>query len=219
DYVLLLNNDTVVAPEFLTELIHVAESDAKIGVLSPKILFFDRPDRLNYAGGMHRWWRLFPKIIGLRQVDDGRYDKMREVSFVSGCAFLIKAEVVRKIGVMEEVYFHFYEDIEWTLRALQAGYKGIYVPKAVIWHKESYVTRKSHRKGFTEFYLARNSIIFARKRLPWQEWPLKMSFLGAWMAQRTLLGLLSLDMEKVSALYRGIWNGCTAKLPKEDTSL
>src|SRR5690242_3607437 len=97
DYVLLLNNDTVVAHDFLSQLVRIAESDAKIGAVSPKILFFDRPDRLNYAGGEHKRWRLFPKMIGLRHLDDGRYDKIREVSFLTGCAFLIKAEAVRRI--------------------------------------------------------------------------------------------------------------------------
>src|SRR3954467_11696399 len=99
DYVLLLNNDTVVASDFLIQLVRVAESDEKIGAVNPKILFFDRPDRLNYAGGEHRRWRLFPKVFGLRQLNDGTYDTTREVSFLTGCAFLIKAEVVRQIGV------------------------------------------------------------------------------------------------------------------------
>jgi GT2 family glycosyltransferase len=136
DYVLLLNNDTIVAPDFLSQMVSAAESDSAIGAASPKILFFDRPDRLNYAGGVHKLWRLFPSVIGLRQLDDGRYDQMREVSFLTGCAFLIKAEVVRRVGVLEEVYFHFYEDIEWSLRIIKAGFKCVYVPKAVIWHKE-----------------------------------------------------------------------------------
>ena len=154
DYVLLLNNDTIVAPDFLTQLVHVTESDEKIGAVSPKILFFDHPDRLNYAGGEHRRWRLFPKVFGLRHLDDGRYDRLREVSFLTGCAFLIKAEVVRKIGALEEVYFHFYEDIEWAFAVLKAGYKAVYVPSAVIWHKEHYVTDRNQGNGFIEFHLA-----------------------------------------------------------------
>ena len=219
DYVLLLNNDTVVAPDFLSQFVRVAESDAKIGVLSPKILFFDRPDRLNYAGGMHKLWRLFPSVIGLRQRDDGRYDQIREVSFLTGCAFLIKAEVVRRIGVLEEVYFHFYEDIEWSLRAIKAGFKGVYVPQAVIWHKEHYVTNKNHGNGFIEFYLARNNVIFARKHVPLRLWPFKMPFFGAWMIYRTVLFTFHLDWRKVSALYKGLWSGCVTPLPEEDTSL
>ncbi|MBZ5523544.1 MAG: glycosyltransferase [Acidobacteriia bacterium] len=219
DYVLLLNNDTVVAADFLSQLVCVAESDAKIGVLNPKMYFFDRPDRLNYAGGVHKLFRLFPKVIGLRERDDGQYDQIREVSFLSGCALLMKAEVVRRIGVLEEVYFHFYEDIEWSLRAIQAGFKGVYVPKAVLWHKEHYVTDKNHGNGFIEFYLARNNIIFARKHVPLRLWPCKMPFFGAWMIYRTLTFTFRLDWRKVASLYRGFWSGCVTRLPEEDTSL
>jgi GT2 family glycosyltransferase len=219
DYVLLLNNDTIVAPDFLSQLVSLAESDAKIGAVSPKILFFDHPDRLNYAGGEHRRWRLFPKMIGLRHLDDGRYDKIREVSFLTGCAFLIKADVVRRIGVLEEVYFHFYEDIEWSLRALKAGYKEMYVPTAVIWHKEHYVTNKNQGNGFIEFYLARANMIFARKHVPLRLWPFKMPFFGAWMIYRTLVFAYRWDWEKVLSLYKGFWAGCVIRLTEEDTSV
>lgn len=219
DYLLLLNNDTIVAPDFLTQLVRVAESDEKIGAASPKVLFFDHPDRLNYAGGEHRRWRLFPKVFGLRQLDDGRYDKIREVSLLTGCAFLIKAEVVRKIGVLEEIYFHFYEDIEWSLRVLKAGYKTFYVPAAKIWHKEHYVTDKSQGKGFIEFSVARASMIFARKHLPIKQWPFKMPFFGVWMIYRTLVFSFRGDWQKVSSLYKGFWAGCVTKLPEENTSV
>ena len=219
DYVLLLNNDTIVAPDFLSQLVRVAESDEKIGAVSPKILFFDRPDRLNYAGGEHRLWRLFPKVFGLRQLDDGSYDKLREVSFLTGCAFLIKAEVVRKIGVLEEIYFHFYEDIEWSLRVLKAGFKTFYVPSAKIWHKEHYVTDKNQGNGFIEFNLARANMIFARKHVPLRLWPFKMPFFVAWMIYRTLVFSSRRDWQKVVSLYKGFWEGCLMKLPKENTSV
>jgi len=219
DYVLLLNNDTIVAPDFLSQLVRVAESDEKIGAVSPKILFFDHPDRLNYAGGEHRRWRLFPKVFGLRQLNDGRYDKIREVSFLTGCAFLIKANAVRKIGVLEEVYFHFYEDIEWTLRVLNAGYKAMYVPSAVIWHKEHYVTDRNQGNGFIEFQLARANMIFARKHVPLKLWPFKMPFFAAWMVYRTLVFSSRRDWRKVASLYKGFWAGCVLKIPEEDTKI
>jgi GT2 family glycosyltransferase len=219
DYVLLLNNDTIVAPDFLSQLVRVAESDEKIGAVSPKVLFFDHPDRLNYAGGEHQRWRLFPKVFGLRQLDDGRYDKIREVSFLTGCAFLIKAEVVRNIGVMEEIYFHFYEDIEWSLRVLKAGYKTYYVPTAKIWHKEHYVTDLNQGNGFIEFHLARANVIFARRHVPLKLWPFKMPFFGAWMVYRTMVYSSRRDWQKVLSLYKGFWSGCVLRLPREDTKI
>jgi len=219
DYLLLLNNDTIVAPDFLSQLVRFTESDEKIGAASPKVLFFDHPDRLNYAGGEHTCWRLFPKTFGLRQLDDGMYDKLREVSLLTGCAFLIKAGVVRKIGVLEEIYFHFYEDIEWSLRVVRAGYKAMYVPAAKIWHKEHYVTDKNQGNGFIEFNLARASMIFARKHVPLRLWPFKMPFFVAWMIYRSFMFSSRRDWQKVLSLYKGFWTGSLMKLPKENTSV
>ena len=133
----------MVAPDFLKRLVDIAERDPAIGILNPKIYFYDFPDRLNYAGGVYKPWKLFPKLVGRGQRDDGHYNQTCEVSFVSGCAFLIKTDVVRRIGLLDETYFHFFEDIDWSLRALRAGFKAIYVRAAVIWHKESFVTRKN----------------------------------------------------------------------------
>jgi GT2 family glycosyltransferase len=219
DYVLLLNNDTVVAPDFLSQLVRVAESDPVIGILNPKIYFFDPPDRLNFAGGTHTFWRLYPITFGSRQKDVGQCDQIREINFLSGCAMLIKAGVLRKIGVLEEVYFHFFEDIEYSLRAIGAGYKGVYVPQAVIWHKEHYVTDKNQSSGFIEFHLARNHIIYARKHVPLSMWPVKMSFYCSWMAYRTLYFTWRREWPKVRALYQGLWAGCTTRISQEDTSL
>ena len=158
-------------------------------------------------------------MFGLRQLDDGSFDEIREVSFLTGCAFLIKAEVVRKIGVMEEVYFHFFEDIEWSLRVLKAGYKTFYVPAAKIWHKEHYVTDRNQGNGFIEFNLARANVIFARKHVPLKLWPFKMPFFGAWMIYRTLVFSSRRDWQKVLSLYKGFWAGCVMKLPQEDIKI
>src|SRR6185437_6497170 len=75
DYVLLLNNDTVVAPDFLAELVEVAESNPRIGVLNPKIYYFEPSDVIWYGGGTHKPWWSFPKHLGLLQQDNGAYNQ------------------------------------------------------------------------------------------------------------------------------------------------
>jgi GT2 family glycosyltransferase len=217
DYLLLLNNDTVVAPNFLTELVQVAESDAKIGMLNPKIYFFEPADRIWYAGGMHKPWWSFPKHLGLHKRDDGKYNQTREVSFVTGCALLIKAPVVREIGLLDEMFFHSFEDADWSLRAFHAGFKAFYVPTAVIWHRDAYDTRKHAGKDFKDFYNIRNSILFARKHLQGPYWPLFLLSLGRWLAYRTIGYLLQREFKRVKALYKGIWSGCSTKISQGDT--
>ena len=216
DYVLLLNNDTVVAPDFLSQMIAVAETDPSIAVLNPKIYYFDEPDRFNYAGGEHKVWRLFPKQIAFREKDVGQCDEIREVSFLSGCAMLIRTSALRSIGLFDEIFFHFFEDISWSLRAIRAGYKGVYVPKAVIWHKEHYVTHRTQRNGFIDFYLARNQVIFARRYVPMRYWPLKFSWFGAWLIYRSLGFVTHGEWIKIASLFRGDWEGCITPMRKED---
>jgi GT2 family glycosyltransferase len=213
DYILLLNNDTVVAPDFLAELVRVAESDAKIGMLNPKIYFFEPRDRIWYAGAIHKCWWSFPKIIGLHKRDNGNYDQIREVSFVTGCALLIKAGVVRQIGLLDEMFFFGFEDVDWSVRAIQAGFKAVFVPSSVIWHKDSYVTRNNTGKQFRDYYSMRNCILFARKHLATRYWPLFVFSLGRYLVYHTAGYLVRVQFKRVAALYKGIWNGCCAKMP------
>jgi GT2 family glycosyltransferase len=211
DYLLLLNNDTVVAPNFISELITIADGDCLIGIASPKILFFDQPDHLNYAGGYYRPWKVFPKLFGYRELDNGTYDSVREVSFNSGCALLIRSDVIRKTGLLDEIFFHGFEDVDLTYRVLQAGYKAYYVPKAIVWHKESYTARTKTRRGFKEFYLGRNCILCARKHLPLIQWPIFTAVLTAWLTYRTLIYLLNGETVEVKELWRGILKGFTTR--------
>jgi len=211
-YLLLLNNDTVVAPNFLSELVRVAESDPRIGLLNPKIYYFEPADTIWYAGGIRKPWRVFPKHLGLRKRDDGSYNQTREVSFITGCALLIKAEVVRQIGELDEIFFLTFEDADWSMRASQAGFKQFYVPASVIWHKDSYVTTRSLGYAGRNFYTMRNTILFARKYLKGPYWPLFMISVGKYVMYRTVVDLVQGDVKTVRALYHGLWNGCSTRI-------
>ena len=213
DYFLLLNNDTIVAPDFLTELVRVAESDPRIGMLNPKIYYFEPADRLWYAGGSYKPWWSFAKTRGVNQRDAGRFEKVEEVSFITGCACLVKATVVRQIGLLDEVFFLGFEDLDWCMRASKAGFKGYYVPSSVIWHKSSYDTKKNLGKAVKDFYGTRNSVLFARKHLKIYYWPLFLLSLARWIAYRTAGYLVRLELSRIAALYQGLWNGWRTPLP------
>ena len=162
DYILLLNNDTVVEENFLGELIEKGESREDIGILGPKIYFYDEPNTI-WSAGCKISWKLSRGIqIGTNEIDKGQYDTEKEVEYVSGSAFLIKKEVIEKIGLMDETYFLYFEESDWTLRANQEGYKSLYVPKAHIWHK---VSRSGGgiSKPIGLYYITRNRWIFMKK--------------------------------------------------------
>jgi GT2 family glycosyltransferase len=219
DYLLLLNNDTIVAPNFLTELVRVAESDDRIGMVNPKIYYFEPADKIWYAGGKYIRWKTFPIHFGLRQSDDGSYDQTQEVSFATGCALLVRAEAARKIGLLDEIFFLSYEDVDWSVRALNAGYKAMYVPAAVVWHRDSYVTKKSMGFAGREFYNMRNAVLCARKHLPLHQVPLFAFSMSKYVGFVTLRSLRQADFKRAAALYRGLWNGCWTTIPHKAPSV
>lgn len=161
-YILLLNNDTVVDKEFLKELINAGEKDDQIGILGPKIYYYDKPQVIWSAGCKIAWKTARGLHIGLNETDKGQYDKLQQVDYVSGAAFLIKTEVIKQIGLMDKTYFLYFEESDWTLRANQAGYKSLYVPTAKIWHK---ISRSGGgiSKPVGLYYITRNRWIFMKK--------------------------------------------------------
>lgn len=217
DYVLLLNNDTIVAPDFLRELVQVAESDSRIGMVNPKIYFCEPADRIWHAGGVHKPWWSFPRTIGVHEQDDGKYNQTREVSFVTGCALLVKSEVVRQVGLLDELFFLGFEDLDWFMRAKDAGFISIYAPSSMIWHKGSHDTKKMGRP-VKDYYATRNSILFARKHMANRYWPLYALSLGRFLAYRTAGYLVRAEFDRVNALYRGVWNGWFTEIPGQKVS-
>lgn len=161
DYVFLINNDTTVHPDYLKELVAVAESDPGIGAAGSKIYYHSEPDRIWFAGGKINWLKNKGEHIGLDEIDQGQYDQVREVGYLTGCALLVKREVIEQVGVLEDDYFLYYEDADYSLRIQNAGYKTVYVPSSKIYHKVS----RSTKPGSSSYvyYHVRNGLVNARR--------------------------------------------------------
>ncbi len=161
DYILLLNNDTTVDSVFLSELVKVGDSDKKIGLLGSKIYFHSDPERIWFAGGKVNCMKNSGSHIGLDEIDQAQYDKIREVGYLTGCCLLIKREVIENIEKLSEDYFLYYEDTDFSLRAKNSGYKCVYVPGSKIYHKIS----RSTKPGSSSYvyYHTRNGLALARK--------------------------------------------------------
>ncbi|MGX2039763.1 glycosyltransferase family 2 protein [Methylocaldum sp. MU1018] len=165
EFMLILNNDTEVAPDFLKALTEEAMRQPQAGVLAPKIYYYDQPDRIWYGGG--RWnaaKRRFEQI-GDGEPDCGQYDAVGETEFIVGCAMLIRASVFREIGLLDERFFLNYEEIDFCGRARQAGWRLVYVPKARLWHKIS-VSFGGEESPLKLYFTFRNRLLWAGKALP-----------------------------------------------------
>lgn len=139
-YFFLLNDDTYVHPEILSVLVGAAENSAAIGVVGPKIYFYDE-SVVWYAGARIDWKRGEAVHLGRGMRDEELLeDRERDVDFITGAALLIKKEVTEKIGLLDETFFIYYEDADWCFKARRAGYRIVYVPFGGVWHTKSATT-------------------------------------------------------------------------------
>jgi GT2 family glycosyltransferase len=138
DHVLLLNNDTVVDPSLIDELVKAIESDDRIGATGAKILYHAAPQRLWSAGGVINFTEGVARLRGYRQLDRGQFDQMEEVDCVPACAMLMRRQALERVGLFDPVFSPAYlEDSDWCMRARRQGYQIKYVPAAKVWHKVS----------------------------------------------------------------------------------
>ena len=156
-----MSNDTVVDEEFLTELVKVGDGDEMIGIVGAVNYYYDKPEKVWFAGGKINFWNGKVYNIGVNEIDKGQHDMIKEADYVAGSCFLIKKEVIEKVGMLDHEYFAYWEEADWCVRARKAGYKVLYVPKAKIWHKVSSTNKKI--SGFAEYHMTRNMFWFMKK--------------------------------------------------------
>lgn len=162
DYVLVLNNDAYLEPSTLETLVSYAEKNRAVGILSPLIFTADK--KIWFAGGKIDWLRM--RTIH----DDSRALKIPYASdYLCGCSLLVSQAVFKKIGLLDEKFFLYYEDADLSIRARKAGFKIRIVPQAQIIHDEQ---SESDRPQKT-YWLVLSGIIFFKKHTPF--------FLKPWM--------------------------------------
>lgn len=160
DYVLLLNNDTVVDKDFLVEMVKTGESNPEIGFIGAKTLFYDDETIIQEAGGgMIDYDHAEVEEIGFKEVDDGSLDSYIEPDYIGGACLLVKSRVIDQIGGLDESYFMYWEDVDFCTTGLEHGYRSAYQYQAVIWHKYG----SSSQNTFKMYYLNRNRLYFMRK--------------------------------------------------------
>jgi len=173
DYVCVLNNDTEIAPDFITRLVEEAESDAAIGIVGPKMYFFEPSDMVFAAGSLVEWDKgnLNQRGIWQRESAVGPLysDHPEDVDFIIGCGVLIKRTVLERIGLLDTRYYLNYEDVDLCIRASQAGYRVRYTPHAVLRHKVSASLGQGSPRN--TYYMTRNAFLFFGTHLRgWQRW-------------------------------------------------
>ena len=160
DWVFVLNEDVVLAPDCLTRLMEVGESDEKIGIVGPMVYHHSEPDIIQSAGGkLSPAWDSFH--LGQNARDEGQFARPHDVDWISGCAILIRRPVIEQVGTIDPRYFYFWEETDWCMRAGKAGWRIVQVPGAKIWHKG--VQRDYRPAPAVTYYATRNRLLTLAK--------------------------------------------------------
>lgn len=175
DYVLIINNDaTTPDKKLLSTLLETFRKHPEAGIVAPKIYFSpgyefykekykaeDKGKVVWFGGGKFDWNNVMSIHRGIDEVDTEIYNNEMEIDFATGCCFLIKREVLEKVGMFNEGYFAYFEDSEYSKRVIEAGYKIYYNGQTSIYHKISQTTEIG--SPLTDYYITRNRLYFGFK--------------------------------------------------------
>jgi len=207
DYVFILNDDTVVAPEVLALLIQAGEQDESIGMLGPRVVSYTNHS-LGYLGASIDWTSGTPLYV------PATASAIQDAEYLAGCALLVKAKVAREIGFFDPAYFCYFEDADWGIRCRRAGYRCVTVPQAEIYHKGTPDNSK-HLSMRSGFYYWRNQYLFMRRyagggRLP----SFLLSYTYLTCKQFYLLTRKG-EGERANMVIAGFWSAMTSQFGTE----
>jgi len=165
-YVCLLNNDTVVARDWLSRLVAAMEQDATVGAAGAMLWEYNQPDLVESAGGgcVHPWQGMPRETTATRQRRGSAGVIPRRLDFLSGACVLMRTSTLERIGLIDERYFLYCEDIDLSLRVRELGLSLLLVPEAEMWHKGGRSTQ--HGSVRHDYYLVRNSLLLVHKFHP-----------------------------------------------------
>lgn len=211
DYILLLNNDTTVQPDFLEILVNKFKTENQAGIVAPRINYYDEPKKIWSEGG---------KISRIRGSGFAYSDKLeaevdttdKSVTFVSGCCMLVKPEVFLKVGLFDENYFLYTEDTDLCLRTMKSGYKIFVAPESKIFHKVNSSTEKN-LSLLPLYYTTRNRLYLAKKNFP-NTFILSCLYIFLSMIFKSILWILTGKRENIFTIKNAIKDFLNGKMGK-----
>lgn len=221
EYVLLLNNDTVVEPDFLDRLMEGFQPSeqleenayapmAKVGIAGGKHLFYDQRNLIAHAGGSIDLFRFVTVHYGIGAVRSAeQFNQKKAVGFLSGCMMLIEVQLFEKTGLLDEQFFMYYEDTDFCMKALEHGYRLVYCPEAEIYHKGS----KSSGGEDSPFFLrwnTRNRLVFMdryKKKSNFVKYAMSVCYVYLTRLLRIVLYLSHGEQTKAKSIITGLLEG------------
>ncbi len=206
-YIFIVNNDTELPANLLDQMLVPFEKDAAIGVVCPKIKYFEQQDIIQYAGftPVNRYTGR-NKAVAYGEKDAGQFDIPGYTHGAHGAAMMVKKEVIERTGAFYEPYFLYYEELDWSCRILKAGFRIFYQPFAFIYHKESMSVGKN--SALKIFYMNRNRLLFMKRNTStWSYSLFSFYYISIALPVHVIKYLLSGEFELLKACIRGSFKG------------
>lgn len=203
EYLFFLNNDTELGPGRLQGLTDYLDYHPNVGVVCPKICFYQFPQNIQFAGytPLSRI-TLRNRLIGFNREDSMDYGRIASTPYAHGAAMMVRRSVIDKAGMMPEMYFLYYEELDWSVRIREAGFDIMYVPTLTILHKESATTGQN--SPLRTYYITRNRLVFACRNLHGIYKPLSVAYqLLLALPKAVVVNLLHGNFRNARAAIRG----------------
>lgn len=212
DYLFFVNNDTEFTPGLVETLTNALNQNESIGMVSPKIRYFDQPDMLQYMGYTPmNYVTARNRCIGQFETDKGQYDNLTgETGYAHGAAMMVRRVCIEKAGLMAENFFLYYEELDWCDHIKKAGYQIWLITAALIYHKESVSVGKN--SALKEFFMNRNRILFIRRNAPFTARVLFYIYFTGMVTPRNILNYIKSGHSNYTKwLLKAIWWNITEK--------
>ncbi len=199
-YVMLLNNDTEIEPWTVKKMLDCQRKTG--GIIVPKILYADKPDVIWCAGGF--FTPVVRKAIqrGAGRKDMGQYEDVEKCAFANGCCMLLTQEIISRVGLLDESFFLYYEDTEYSMRAAEKNTDIVFCGGAIVYHKVNGATRGNENPA-NAYYITRNWLMCNRKHMGGRFWLFLMYFI----LNRAAWGIIWIAQGRgnmVTAMLKGI---------------
>jgi GT2 family glycosyltransferase len=204
EYLLLINNDVEVTPGFLEPLVAIFQQEPNVGIASPRIVYFDRNELIQYAGAVSiNPYTGRGKKLGYLETDTNQYNWVCETELGHGACLLTSRKVMEEVGLLPEVYFLYYEEHDWTEQVKRAGYRVYYVGTSKVYHKESISVGKNN--PIKTYYLVRNRLLYLKRNTRGlTQLSSMLFFFGLAMPKDILKLLLRMDFPNLKSYIQGI---------------
>lgn len=212
EYLFFVNNDAELTDNCIEILLAQFEKNPKLGIISPRLCYYpsdetDHKQLIQFVGCTPvNNFTARNKTIGILEEDKGQYTTPKAIPYIHGAAMMIPTEVIKKTGPMDEMFFLYYEELDWSERIKKAGYEVYVEPNALVFHKESVSVGKL--STLKTYYLNRNRILFMRRnKNPLQVLLFSLFLVFATIPKNTIVFILKGQWDHLQAFYKAIfWN-------------